>query len=166
MLSRQPTPEEAALALDEVRRRRGEAVTARREPQWLQITWAVVLLGCFASYDVFDHPGNIPWIVPLALLMLQLALSSTRRGAALLGLSSSGPHSAPAHYVTAISVIVVLVMAGSVMFAWPGTDALDEHVPYWHTLTGLAGLTLVMLLARKGTALQRRLLETGSKGRA
>lgn len=165
-MSRQPTPEEAALALGEVRRRGSEALTARREPMWLQIAWTVVILGCFASYDAFDDPGAAPWIVPLGLVMLQTALSSTRHGAGLLGLRSVGPHTAPAHRVAAFTAIVVLTAAAGAAVFWLGRGSLDAHVPYWHTLAGLVGLTLVVLVSRRTTALQRRLPGAGSKGNA
>jgi peptidoglycan biosynthesis protein MviN/MurJ (putative lipid II flippase) len=159
----QPSPGQAALALQDVRRRRNEALGARREPLRMRIVFSVLCVGFAASYDVFKDPGVIPPLVAAAVVWAYFFASRTRRGAEVLGHRSTGLKDLPPAY-TAIALSIVVAVLAAAAYVEPQVIRHVHHVPYWHTLGGLVLVAVTFPLSRVDQRWRTRLLERTRRG--
>ncbi|MFG2196726.1 hypothetical protein [Streptomyces sp. NPDC048639] len=158
-MSDRPTQDQAAQALQGIRQRQGEALAGRQEARWVQIMFAVLAVAWFASYDVFQDPGPIPYLVFAGVMWTYLLASRTRKGAALLGHRSTGLRNLPGAYIAIVLGIFTVVMVAGGYIGSRSTGFLHDHVPYWHSLLGLVLTALAFPFARLGQKLQLWLLD-------
>ncbi|MGD3112409.1 hypothetical protein [Streptomyces sp. YGL11-2] len=152
-MSLEPDAEQAARALEEVQRRRNQAIDAQRRPRWFSTVWGIHLFLVLATPDLLPllhlEEGRTWWYGALAGLTLSLlAGQSTRVGRSLLGLP---PGLRPQGLVPAgqseqrspwIGLLIVVSVVGVISV---GSVALLSYVPGWHLLLGLVVGVATML---------------------
>ncbi|ANP53335.1 hypothetical protein J2Z21_008611 [Streptomyces griseochromogenes] len=153
----EPDAEQAARALEEVQRRRDQAIDAQRQPRWFSMAWGFYLFLVLSSPDLLPllHLERwwMWWDGILGILtVVFLAGQFTRQGRGLLGLP---PELLPQGIIptgsterrspwTGLLVVVSVVGAVSV-----GSVAILSYVPGWHLLLGIA-VGLAAMFPSKG----------------
>ncbi|MFG2533263.1 hypothetical protein [Streptomyces sp. NPDC048516] len=169
-MSLEPDAEHAARALEDVQRRRDQAIEAQRQPRWFSIAWGTNLFLVFAAPDLLSLLHLQPWwpwcsgvLAPLTVAFL--IGQYTRWGRSLLGLPpvlqvrgivSPGL----AEWRTPRRMVVFLGVVGVVFLT---CGVFLTYIPYWHLLMGIALGLATMLQSNRQS---ERLKSLGSLGYA
>ncbi|MCX4725627.1 hypothetical protein OHB13_16600 [Streptomyces sp. NBC_00440] len=165
-MTRHPTPAEASRALQDVQRRREEALGSARDSRWVAVLFGLAVFALLAAPDFFGQ--RVESVVNIAFAAIAVAyavLLRSRRGSAVLGRPTRVRHDAvsPRFALWSRVAILAVVVLGAVAAFVPHQDL---SVPYARTVIG-AVLGAVLILF--GSRLQRGLASLaagGERGRA
>lgn len=156
-----PSADEAARALRDIDRHRGQARGAATHARWVDVVFGVVFFAAFAAPDFFGHTV-VQWSSNglTAFGLLYAVLLRTRRGTALLGqpVRPRKEELSKSFRVGARLTILAAVLAGFAVILLQPDWHLD--VPYLRTAVGAVvggGLALF------GPRMQRALLSAAAR---
>ncbi|MCA1217028.1 hypothetical protein [Streptomyces sp. 8L] len=153
-MTRNPTPTEAARALQDVQRRREESLGSARDSRWVAILFGVAVFALLAAPDFFGQGvESVVNIVFTAVVVLYAVLLRSRRGSAVLGRRTRVRRDAVSPRFALWSRVVILtVMALGIVAAFLPHSSLP--FPYARTIAGaVLGAVLILFGDRLQSAL-------------
>ena len=147
-MANQPTPDEAARALNDVEQRRKQAAGSTRGSLWVDAVSGVLIFVLSASADFFGRDASawFSWAL-IAFGLAYIVLLRTRRGSALLGRPTRVRRDAlsPLYrrvptlaFLGVIVIVVALTITGVV-----------PQVPYATTILGAVFAIILIVFGRK-----------------
>ncbi|MFE2376568.1 hypothetical protein [Streptomyces sp. NPDC059398] len=165
-MTRHPTPEEASRALQDVQRRREEAVGSVQESRWVAVLFGLAVFALLAAPDFFGSGvESVVNIAFAALAVAYAALLRSRWGSALLGRRTRVRRDAisPRFALWSRVIILAVVVIGAVAAFVPHSGL---SFPYARTVVGaVLGAVLILFGGRLQQGLSS-LAAGGERGRA
>ncbi|GAA1137415.1 hypothetical protein GCM10009630_40550 [Kribbella jejuensis] len=144
-MTEQPSADEAARALQDVDRRRDQAMDSLQGGKWVDVVFAVVIFLYLASADFLPSVAEWKGLALAVLVVAYVLLLRTRRGAAWLGHSVRVDKSAiRPKFVVGVWLVLVLLVAATVALS-----LLHVHIPYGNTILGAVLAIVLIVLGRQ-----------------
>ncbi|MET9535727.1 hypothetical protein ABZY02_35110 [Streptomyces sp. NPDC006649] len=153
-MTRNPTPAEATRALQDVQRRRGEALGSARDSRWVAVLFGIAAFALLAAPDFFGQGVESAVNVAFAAVAVGYAvLLRSRRGSALLGRRTRVRQDAVSpRFALWSRVIILAVLALGIVAAFVPHPGMS--VPYARTIAGaVLGAVLILFGSRLQSAL-------------
>ncbi len=144
----QPTPEEAARALQDIEQRRDQVLREGSGPRWMWylLGAAFVVRGLVADLAGMSAASVVSWAI-VAVLAVLVVMQHTRRGAARLGYRAMPAWNAfPAWYLGMLAVAAIATVIAASLLLGVLVAAFD--LPYQQTIVGAGTGLAVALVGR------------------
>ncbi|WP_033292487.1 hypothetical protein [Amycolatopsis jejuensis] len=154
-----PSADEAARALQDVGRRREQALGARHGARWVDVVFALVVFLYLASADFLPSAAAWKGLVLAVLVVGYVLMLRTRRGGAWLGHRVRVDKSAVRPRIAVVGLVFVVVCVAAAL----AVALVPVRIPYGSTILGAV---LAIGLIGFGPHLRRALVRPGRAGGA